>query len=98
MVNLQMHLNKPIAESSLLMPCYMSHLTQVRIFILKALFAIATKCDLICFILILTQLKCDNWHVTAPTVVSDSVGLAPFVQGLDGKLIYAGTEKRKYFL
>lgn len=29
MVNLQMHLNKPITESSLLMPCYMSHLTQV---------------------------------------------------------------------
>jgi len=32
MVNLQNHLNKPIAESSLLMPCYMSHLTQVHFY------------------------------------------------------------------
>lgn len=71
MVNLQMHLNKPITESSLLMPCYMSHLT---------------------------QLKCDNWHVGAPTCTpSDSLGLAPFVQMQDGKLIYAGSKYTPYF-
>jgi len=47
--------------------------------------------------LVHSQLKCDNWHVSAPAVVSDSVGLAPFVQGIDGKLVYAGTYDIYYF-
>jgi len=38
------------------------------------------------------QFKCDNWHATAPVVASDSVGLAPFVQLQDGKLVYAGKQ------
>jgi len=59
-----------VSESSLLMPCYMSHLT---------------------------QLKCENWHVTAPCVASDPDGLAPFVQMQDGKFKYAGSKYTPYF-
>ena len=43
------------------------------------------------------QLKCDNWHATAPAVVSDSIGPAPFVQMQDGKLVYAGSKYTPYF-